>query len=77
MIDPIYGGFTGALKTIATRFKLGKPPTDIRKEAEDAREIELNVEIGENNNNQIERGKYKIPTPGPNEEIENSDQIDV
>jgi hypothetical protein len=58
MIDPIYGGFTGALKNIASRFKLNKPPTDIRQEN---RDVEINVEVGEDNN-QIETGKYKIPS---------------
>jgi hypothetical protein len=66
MIDPIYGGFTGALKNIATRFKLNKPHTDIKKEAVEARNVELNVNIAENHNDihhggSSARGKYRLP----------------
>jgi hypothetical protein len=68
LIDPIYGGFTGALKNIAKRFKLNKQPTDIREEA--AREVEVNV--NNDNDNQIEMGKYKLPS-----NTNDDDHIDV
>jgi hypothetical protein len=48
---------------------LNKPPTDIKEEA--AREVEVNVNIGENNN-ELERGKYKLPNTENND-----DHIDV
>jgi hypothetical protein len=47
MTDPVYGGFIGAIKKLADRFKLNKPPTDIHQEAK--KEIEINMMVDNNN----------------------------
>jgi hypothetical protein len=57
MVNYIYGGFTGTVEKLVSRFKLKKPATDVRKEEHNDKDVEMNVEIHQGQNNSI----YKTP----------------
>ena len=59
MVDQIYGGFVGVINDLVSRFKLKKPPTDIRNE--EKKDVEMNVEIHDNLPKNDNRINYKMP----------------
>jgi hypothetical protein len=58
MVDYVYGGFTGTVDRLVSRFKLRKPPTDVKKEEHVDKDVEMNVEISPVQNNSV----YKTPS---------------
>jgi hypothetical protein len=70
MVDYIYGGFTGTVDRLISRFKLRKPATDVRKEehTDKDKDVEINVEI------QAEKRDNSVYTK-PGSENNNHNQI--